>query len=60
MSTIISSNYINSIILEMMKTPEEYYNSKSKQESGVIAGYCLLIAAAILLVTAVMEWIQLY
>ena len=35
----------------MNQTPEEYYNSKSKQESGNIASVCFLIIALILLIT---------
>lgn len=35
-----------------MKTPEEYYNSKSKQDSGNIASVCFLVIALILLLTA--------
>jgi hypothetical protein len=26
-----------------MKTPEEYYNSKSKQQSSTVAGFCFLV-----------------
>jgi len=36
----------------MNQTPEEYYNSKSKQESGNIASVCFLVIALILLLTA--------
>ncbi len=57
---IININYINSIILEMMKTPEDYYNSKSKQESGVIAGYCFVGAVLIILAVCIAEIIKLY
>lgn len=43
-------NYIYSIILEVMKTPEEYYNSKSKQESGNIAGVCFILIAVLIII----------
>jgi hypothetical protein len=36
----------------MNQTPEEYYNRKSKQESGNIASMCFLIIALTLLITA--------
>jgi hypothetical protein len=36
----------------MNQTPEEYYNSKSKQDSGNIASICFLVIALILLLTA--------
>jgi hypothetical protein len=36
----------------MNQTPEEYYNSKSKQDSGNIASVCFLAIALILLLTA--------
>jgi hypothetical protein len=36
----------------MNQTPEEYYNSKSKQDSGNIASVCFLVIALILLLTA--------
>jgi hypothetical protein len=36
----------------MNQTPEEYYNSKSKQDSGNIASVCFLVIALILLFTA--------
>ncbi len=43
-----------------MKTPEEYYNSKSKQESGQIAGYCLIGALIVIVITFIAEIIKLY
>jgi hypothetical protein len=36
----------------MNYTPEEYYNRKSKQESGNIASVCFLIIALTILITA--------
>jgi hypothetical protein len=36
----------------MNQTPKEYYNSKSKQDSGNIASVCFLVIALILLLTA--------
>ena len=40
----------------MNQTPEEYYNSKSKQESGNIASMCfLIIALTLLIITFIAE-----
>jgi len=33
-----------------MKTPEEYYNSKSKEISGNIAGVCFLMIAVLIII----------
>lgn len=33
-----------------MKTPEEYYNSKSKQTSGNIAGVCFILIAVLIII----------
>jgi hypothetical protein len=33
-----------------MKTPEEYYNSKSKQESGNIAGICFIAIIVLIII----------
>jgi hypothetical protein len=33
-----------------MKTPEEYYNSKSKQDSGNIAGVCFLAIIVLIII----------
>ena len=38
-----------------MKTPEEYYNSPSKQESSKIAGYCFIGAVILLVITFIAE-----
>ena len=33
-----------------MKTPQEYYNNKSKQESGNIAGVCFILIAVLIII----------
>ena len=33
-----------------MKTPEDYYNSKSKERSGNIAGVCFLAIALLIII----------
>jgi hypothetical protein len=33
-----------------MKTPEEYYNSKSKQASGNIAGICFIAITVLIII----------
>ena len=33
-----------------MKTPEEYYNSKSKETSGNIAGICFIAIAVLIII----------
>lgn len=43
-----------------MKTPEEYYNSKSKQDSATIAGYCFVGGILVLLIAFIAELIKLY
>jgi len=39
----------------MNQTPEEYYNSKSKQESGNIASVCFIGAMILLIITFIAE-----
>ena len=43
-----------------MKTPEEYYNSESKQQSGKVAGFCFAAAVVLLVITFIAELIKLY